>query len=86
MSKLFAEIRKHVEANLDAPGNPRAYKPDFYQADSDRKLLLEAIDVMHEALKHAGGQLGQPNIGDACASACKTISSALARVASLEGK
>jgi hypothetical protein len=40
-------------------------------------ITITPLEYAIQALEKAGGQLGNPNIGDACANACKTISKAL---------
>jgi len=39
--------------------------------------LIQSLRFSVKSLETAGGQLGAPDIGDACANACKTISHAL---------
>jgi hypothetical protein len=50
---------------------------DVIIKNSELTKLRNRIEELEAALIQAGGQLGNPNIQDACASACKTITKVL---------
>lgn len=71
-----------------ADQNPLSILSDMeLQSSQDLEIrqLQSALDVAVKALELSGGQLGIPNINDACALACKTISVALAEIRELKG-
>lgn len=79
MSKqLFADIRDRAEQNITLP------EPPWYSYDLTK--LLEAIDVMHEALKEHHIIWTRYHADENCLAECSLLCKALARVASLEEK
>lgn len=76
-SRFYCRIETSMTKleEIEKDWNSQTYMEEF---DSDHvDWLIDRVKVLTEALELAGGQLGNPNIGDACANACKTIAKAL---------